>query len=230
MNVCYCDFMKTTSGPKKNTTTQKKPVLNRIGPSGSMKAGQGRNNLRVKFVRGIHGTDSILETPYPQIAFVGKSNVGKSSTINALLGGVFARVSGVPGKTQEINFYAVNDRLFIVDLPGYGYAKLPIPIAEKIRKHIIWYLSGGETRPKMVCLIIDARHGVTDQDRELLNICREESHPVIVLLNKWDKMNQSEKSKAEKDFKNEFAELNYLPISAEKKFNIPKLFEILEIK
>lgn len=211
-------------------TVSQPHVYNRMGPSGSMKEGQGRSNLRVQFVRGISGTDPVLGIPYPQIAFVGRSNVGKSSTINALLGGVFARVSAVPGKTQQINFYSVDDRLFVVDLPGYGYAKVPIPIAQKIRKHILWYLGGEEIRPKLVVLIIDARHGMTEQDRELLDICIKEEHPILVLLNKWDKLNQSERVLAERNFVSEFPNLEYMPISAEKKFNIPKLFEKLELK
>lgn len=203
---------------------------NKMGPSGSMKQGQGRENLRVQFVRGIHGTDSILSTPYPQIAFVGRSNVGKSSTINALLGGVFARVSATPGKTQEINFYSVDDRLFVVDLPGYGYAKLPIPIAQKIRKHILWYLGGDEVRPQMVVLIIDARQGMTEQDKELLHVCEEEQHNTLILMNKWDKLNQSERVHAEREFVAAFPNHEWMPISAEKKFNIPKLFDRLGLK
>ena len=91
------------------------------------------------FVKGIRGSDSILETPLPQIAFVGRSNVGKSSSINALLGvHNLARTSRTPGKTQEINFFLVNDNTFFVDLPGYGYAKLPVKEAETIdRKSVV---------------------------------------------------------------------------------------------
>lgn len=202
----------------------------KVGPSGSMKQGDGREGVRVRFTRGIHGTDDILGMPYPQIAFVGRSNVGKSSIINALLGGVFARVSATPGKTQEINFYTVDDRLFVVDLPGYGYAKLPIPIAQKIRKHILWYLGSDEVRPKIVLLILDSRVGVTDADRELIEVVRAEKHPLLVILNKWDKLNQSEAVHALRDFKAEFPDLEVLPVSAEKKYNIPALFERLELK
>lgn len=202
----------------------------KVGPSGSMKQGDGREGVRVRFTRGIHGTDDILSMPYPQIAFVGRSNVGKSSIINALLGGVFARVSATPGKTQEINFYTVDDRLFVVDLPGYGYAKLPIPIAEKIRKHILWYLGSDEVRPKVVLLILDARVGVTDADRELIKVVEAEKHPLLVVLNKWDKLNQSEAVHAMRNFKAEFPHLEVMPVSAEKKYNVPALFERLELK
>lgn len=195
-----------------------------------MQQGSGREGLQVRFTRGIHGSDPILGTPYPQIAFVGRSNVGKSSIINALLGGVFARVSATPGKTQEINFYTVDDRLFVVDLPGYGYAQLPIPIQEKIRKHILWYLGSDEVRPKLVLLILDARVGVTQADRELIEVVRAEQHPLLVVLNKWDKLNQSEAVHALRDFQTEYPDLEALPASAEKKFNIPKLFERLELK
>ncbi len=200
-----------------------------MGPSGSVKAGIGRAGMNVRFVKGIQGSDSVLQVPYPQIAFVGKSNVGKSSTINALLGGTFARVSAVPGKTQEINFYSVNDKLFVVDLPGYGYAKLPIPVAEKIRKHILWYLGEGEVRPEMIVLIIDARHGMTDQDKELLHICEQEHHSILVALNKWDKLNQSERVKAERALTAEFPHVEWMAISAEKKYHIAELYEKLRL-
>ncbi len=222
--------MKAQRGHAKNSGSVAPRNFGKIGPSGSMKAGGGREGLRVQFTRGIHGSDPILGMPYPQIAFVGRSNVGKSSIINALLGGVFARVSATPGKTQEINFYTVDDRLFVVDLPGYGYAKLPIPIAEKIRKHILWYLGGGEVRPKIVLLILDARVGVTDQDRELIDVVRNEGHPLLVVLNKWDKLNQSEAVHALRDFKNAYPDIEVIPASAEKKYNIPLLFDRLALK
>lgn len=207
-------------------------AFNVKGPSGSIAHGSGREGVRVKFMKGIKGSDSILQTPWPQVAFVGRSNVGKSSTINALLNGQFTRVSATPGKTTEINFYNVGDRMFVVDLPGFGFAKLPVPMQHKIRQHIIWYLTSPEVYPnlKTLVLVTDAKAGVTEYDRELIEIAMQEKLPLLVLINKCDKLNQSEKSKLTKAFEEEFPGQEYMLTSATKKSNILKLFERLEIK
>ena len=179
---------------------------------------------RAKFARGINGSDSILATPFPQIAFVGRSNVGKSSTINALLGVAgLARTSATPGKTQEINFFTVNDNMYIVDLPGYGYARMPAKDAERLRTHILWYLSGGEARPRLVVLIVDARHELTDYDAELLDVVRGEGHPLLVLLNKVDKLTQSERSKILRYYQETLGDIPFVPFSAVKKEGLEDL-------
>ncbi|HFC36125.1 MAG TPA: ribosome biogenesis GTP-binding protein YsxC, partial [Candidatus Moranbacteria bacterium] len=114
-----------------------------------------------KFVKGIIGTDEILRDGKQQIAFVGRSNVGKSSVINSLVGiKKLAKSSATPGRTQEINFFLINDKVYFVDLPGYGFAKISKKQREKIRKMIIWYLSYAETKPCKVVLIIDAKVGI----------------------------------------------------------------------
>ncbi len=99
--------------------------------------------IPARFARGIRGTDTILNDSLPQIAFIGRSNVGKSSVINALLGSTLARSSSLPGKTQEINFYLVDERAYFCDLPGYGYARVPGKVSEKLRKLILWYFTSG---------------------------------------------------------------------------------------
>lgn len=167
------------------------------------------------FVKGIKGTDPILAVPFPQIAFVGRSNVGKSSSINAILGvNNLARTSRTPGKTQEINFFLVNDNMYVVDLPGYGYAKVPIKTAEQIRKHILWYLAGGETHPQLVILIIDARHGATPDDRELMSIAANEGHPLLVLINKIDKLSGNERMQMIHAFIEAYPTTEFIPFSA----------------
>lgn len=147
---------------------------------------------KVEFMRGIIGTNPILDDPRPQVAFVGRSNVGKSSTLNVLVNQKIARASKTPGKTQEVNFFLVNDQVYFVDLPGYGYAQISAHSAEKLRKHIIWYLTESGVTPKYVVLIIDAKVGFTDLDRDMLDILREEEHRVLILVNKIDKLNQKE--------------------------------------
>jgi GTP-binding protein len=136
------------------------------------KALRTKAGVVVEFCRGINGTDPIVRDGKPQVAFVGRSNVGKSSTINAILGTTIARASARPGKTTEINFFSVmkdgdpehlatSERRggYVVDLPGYGYARMGGAAHEKIRKHVLWYLSSGEAMPKMLVLVLDARVG-----------------------------------------------------------------------
>ncbi|MEX0934993.1 MAG: ribosome biogenesis GTP-binding protein YihA/YsxC, partial [Candidatus Paceibacterota bacterium] len=146
----------------------------------------------IEFMRGILGSDSILEDSRPHIAFVGRSNVGKSSTLNCLAGRNIAYTSKKPGKTQEINFFLVNDSVYFVDLPGYGYARISAHEAEKLRKHMIWYLSESGVQPRWVVLILDAKVGITDLDRDMLDILAGEGHRVLILANKMDKLNQKE--------------------------------------
>jgi GTP-binding protein len=146
-----------------------------------------------EFARGVKGTESLPEDTLPQIAFVGRSNVGKSSLINALLErGSLARTGAKPGKTMELNFYRVNNAVYFVDLPGYGYAAATLAMREKTRKLILWYLTSGEVRPALVVLIIDIKAGCTDFDLEMLGVLREQKHPYIVVVNKTDRLNQKE--------------------------------------
>jgi len=154
------------------------------------------NNIR--FVKGIRGDDSILTEQIPQIAFAGRSNVGKSSTLNRLLGRGIARVSSTPGKTQEINFFSIEmNSAYVVDLPGYGYAKMSAERANKMRKQMIWYLAS-KAPIVLICLVIDIRRGLGDMDRDLLDIASGEGRPVVVVANKIDKCNQKERVAAER--------------------------------
>lgn len=197
-------------------------VIKEVKPSSKPKRSNTPKNMtspsdvpHAVFVKGIKGTDSILEVPFPQIAFIGRSNVGKSSTINALLGvNGLARTSRTPGKTQEINFFLINDNMYFVDLPGYGYAKVPVKTAEQIRKHILWYIAGGEAHPKLIVLIVDARHGPTDDDRELMSIAANEGHPILVLINKIDKLSGNERAQAIREFVAVYPTTEFIPFSA----------------
>ncbi|GMQ94898.1 MAG: ribosome biogenesis GTP-binding protein YihA/YsxC [Patescibacteria group bacterium] len=156
-----------------------------------------------EFVKGILGTDEITEDGVPQIAFVGRSNVGKSSVINSLLGRKnLVKSSSVPGKTREINFFLVhyNDgeaskEIYFVDLPGYGFAKLPAKVREKLRKLMYWYLADLYTRPRAVVLIVDVRVGPSALDREMLELLKEHGHRVVVVANKADKLKKSERER-----------------------------------
>lgn len=131
----------------------------------------------------------------PEIAFAGKSNVGKSSLINALMNRKsLARTSGQPGKTQTINFYNINDELYYVDLPGYGYAKVSEAVKEKWGKMIERYLKSS-TQLKIVFLLLDIRHEPSANDKSMYDwIVYQGFHPIIIAT-KLDKINRSQKDK-----------------------------------
>lgn len=147
------------------------------------------------FVKGILGSDPILGNGNRQVAFVGRSNVGKSSVINSLvMRKDLVKSSSMPGKTREINFFLINKKFYFVDLPGYGFARMGAKGAEKIRKLILWYLGSGEARIRLVVLIVDACVKPMDYDKEMTDILRAENIPFVVVANKIDRLNQTEKA------------------------------------
>lgn len=146
-----------------------------------------------QFVKGVIGTDPILKEKLPQIAFVGRSNVGKSSVINALTGiKGLAISSSTPGRTLQLNFFLINERYYFVDLPGYGYARASLKQAEKMRRMIMWYLEQNEYKPSKVVLVIDGLVGPKKFDIEMMELLSENGYEVIVLANKMDKVKSSE--------------------------------------
>jgi GTP-binding protein len=183
-------------------------------------------NKSVEFVGAIGqvGQDApVAAEGLPQVAFSGRSNVGKSSLINRLLGRTrtpIARVSGEPGKTQEINFYRVRSdegEFCLVDLPGYGYARVPQAIRAKWRPLINGYLEGNEALAGVVQLI-DIRHGPTKDDRTAIEYLAELELPVLFVLTKADKLTAARASRALAEFSDSLgveAE-QVLPVSARK--------------
>ena len=146
-----------------------------------------------EFVRGIRGTNEILSDHIPQIAFIGRSNVGKSSILNALASKAgMARVGDKPGKTTEINFFLINKTHYFVDLPGYGYAAGAQKDREKLRKLIIWYFTSGEAKPHKAVLILEAKAGLTKFDEQMIEILNEQGHTYLIALNKVDKLSKKE--------------------------------------
>lgn len=146
---------------------------------------------RVEFAGAIGMADQSAPRDLPQVAVAGRSNCGKSSLINALLGRKkLARVSQTPGKTREINFYEVNDEFFVVDLPGYGYARAPEELRDRWPALIDEYL-GDNPRLQGVVVLLDARRGVLPADRRLLSFLAEHETPVLYVLTKIDKLNRA---------------------------------------
>lgn len=172
----------------------------------------------VKFVKGIRGTDQILNDTKPQYAFVGRSNVGKSSIINALLNRKgMAKSSSTPGKTKEINFFLVNEEFFFVDLPGYGYARVSNKDKEQLVKMILWYLLESGANPKLVFLIIDANVGITKKDEEMMRALTEGGVPFSVIGNKIDKINKSIRKREIEKLKKTCGGAEFIPFSAKEK-------------
>ncbi len=149
--------------------------------------------FQAEYVKSINGTDKIIDDQKQKVAFLGRSNVGKSSLINSLIGRKLARSSSKPGKTVTIDFFLVEGRVYFVDLPGYGYARRSREEQEHYRKLLAWYLFRSGVRHKKVVLIVDASVGVTDYDRESMELLAGHGIPYIVVANKMDKLKASER-------------------------------------
>ena len=163
--------------------------------------------ISAEFVKGILGSNDILKDNIPQVAFIGRSNVGKSTVINSLLDRKsLVKSSATPGKTREINFFLINKKVYFVDLPGYGFAKLSKKQIDKLRKLILWYLSSEEASPKVVVLIIDAKVGLTELDMEMIYLLEEFDHNILIIANKADKLKQGELIKQSDSIENKLGE------------------------
>jgi GTP-binding protein len=144
------------------------------------------------FMRGAVAIDGLPPAGSPEIAFAGRSNVGKSSLVNALTGRhTLARVSNTPGRTRELNFFRLAGALTICDLPGYGYARIERKLADQWTKLIFAYLRGRPTL-KRVMLLIDGRHGIKDSDEEAMEALDEAAVSYQLVLTKCDKLKAAE--------------------------------------
>jgi GTP-binding protein len=174
-----------------------------------------RNIVSAEFVKGIIGSDPILQERKPVVAFVGRSNVGKSSVINSLAGSKdLVRSSSKPGQTQQINYFLINGDTYFADLPGYGYAKLPLKQREKLRKMLLWYLTADEVKLDRLVLVVDSKVGLKDIDYELLETMRARKIPVVIVANKIDRFSQGETVRQVRMIREEAGDFLVLPYSA----------------
>jgi len=170
------------------------------------------SSLQAEFVVSSGQPDSFPSGSLPEIAFLGRSNVGKSSLINALTGyKKLAFTSNTPGRTQTINFYRVDEKFYLVDLPGYGYARVPKGFTDQWKKLIDSYLSNRESLV-LSCLIIDTRRGWMEKDLDLKRWLDHYCRPYLVVATKTDKLNQAEQERGLRAIRKEGVEP--LPFSA----------------
>lgn len=190
------------------------------------------NYHKVSFLASYGLLKQIPPSSKIEIAFAGRSNVGKSSLINKLFNRKnLARVSAVPGKTATINFYDLDNTVYIVDLPGYGYAK--VAKTEKIRwaELIEGYLNDESRNLELVVLLIDSRHPATRLDVDMVNYLIETEKPFIIALTKMDKLNKTERQKRLASVADEIpygGDITIVPFSAETGEGVDVLREIIE--
>ena len=197
-----------------------------------------RENGRLLFARGSDFLKGVVAMPgLPpadriEVCFAGRSNVGKSSLINALTGRKgLARASNTPGRTQEINFFTLAETHYLVDLPGYGYANAPLAVVEKWQKLLKQYLSGRQSL-RRAFVLIDSRHGIKSVDQQILSLLDTSAVTFQVVLTKADKIKEAERaktieqvSKALQAHPAAFPEI--LMTSSEKGWGIPTLRSVI---
>ena len=186
-------------------------------------------NVSLDIVCGV--TSVLPENAWPEIAFAGKSNVGKSSLINALMNRKsLARTSAQPGKTQTINFYNINNCMYLVDLPGYGYAKVSQKEKEKWGKLIERYLNSSRML-RAVFLLIDIRHDPSANDRQMYEWIVSQGYEPIIIATKLDKLKRSQIQKHVKMVREGLGLLpgtKVIPFSAVSKQGREEIWELLD--
>lgn len=186
-------------------------------------------NVNLEIVCGI--TSKLPENELPEIAFAGKSNVGKSSLINALMNRKsYARISATPGKTQTINFYNINEEMYLVDLPGYGYAKVSEKEKAQWGRLIERYLHSS-TQLKAVFLLIDIRHEPSANDKMMYEWIVEQGFHPIIIATKLDKLKRSQVQKHVKMVKeglNLVPGTKVIPFSSVSKQGREEIWELVE--
>ena len=186
-------------------------------------------NVSLETVCGI--TSKLPDNSFPEVAFAGKSNVGKSSLINALMNRKsLARTSSQPGKTQTINFYNINNELYFVDLPGYGYARVSKDVKEKWGSMIEKYLRRSK-QLKAVFLLVDIRHEPSSNDVEMYKWIVGNGYDPIIIATKLDKINRSQVGKNVKIIKEKLKvgkDTLVIPFSASTKQGRDEIYEVID--
>lgn len=185
----------------------------------------------VKFIRSAFSKNDLIEDDLPIIAMVGKSNVGKSSFINALTNNKkTAKVGQTPGKTRSINYFLVDDKFYLVDLPGYGYSTMSEKEKMNINNLTNYFLETNKNI-KHIFSLIDIRHLPSADDRNMYDWLEAHEKDFTVVLNKADKLSNSKIEQAKKDIEKAlFSAHEMIPFSTESKLNLEKILDIINDK
>lgn len=177
------------------------------------------NTQNAVFIKSAVASSDFIADGRAQIVFAGRSNVGKSSVINKLLNRKnFARKSATPGKTAHVNYFLIDDALYFVDPPGYGYAKVSYAEQNRWADIIGLYLELGRPPQGANVLIVDSRHKPSEDDKAIFSVFLQEKKPLIILANKTDKLKKSELAEKLSDIKAYLgigADVKLIPFSAE---------------
>ena len=175
-----------------------------------------RNLLRkTTFKISANSLSQLPEESRAEIAFAGRSNAGKSSALNLITGQKkLAKTSKTPGRTQLINYFEIKEGLHLVDLPGYGYAKVPLPMREHWQKILQGYFESREQLDALI-MLMDSRHPLTDLDKQMLHWCESQELPTHILLTKADKLSKNEASSSLHKVRKALAEEFSIPITVQ---------------
>ena len=188
-------------------------------------AGENLFKQQTNFMLGVAKLEQLPLTELNEVAFAGRSNVGKSSLINAVTGQKgLAKTSNTPGRTQQLNYFNVADKILIVDLPGYGYAQAPENLVKQWQKLILTYLQG-RVNLKRVFVLIDSRHGIKKVDEEIMDMLDKAAVTYQIILTKTDKISQAALDKISRETESKIAKraaayVKILATSSEKNVGI----------
>jgi len=182
------------------------------------------NITSATFVKGVVDPNELLKERLPQVACIGRSNVGKSSIINLLTKQKgLAKTGSFPGRTQQLNVFLINNKFHLIDLPGYGFACVSAGGKAKIFDMINGYLFGEGQEQAKVVLIVDGYVGPTKDDMEMLSALEEHGKDILVVINKIDKMKKSDLKVALQTIQSTMGPHTYIPFSVEKKIGVGEL-------
>jgi GTP-binding protein len=183
-----------------------------------------------QFISSVHGRADFPQDQRPEITLLGRSNVGKSSVMNSLVKRPsLARTSSTPGRTQTINFYLINEAFYFVDLPGYGYAKVPEKLRRSWKALVEAYLTN---RPNHVLgiLVIDARHEPKPLDVQMRDWLAQADVPYLVVLTKADKLSRNELARSAHSAKQVFPQVEVIPFSAATHLGVPDVWRAIDAR
>ncbi len=184
--------------------------------------------LSATFIKGLTDDDEILFDGTPQIAFLGRSNVGKSSVLNSIVQRKdLAFSSPTPGLTKIVNVFLVNKSFYLIDVPGYGFAKGSKEARNEMQRIISWYALHPEIKQKKIVLIIDAKVGVTEPDAQMLGMLEDAGKDVVIVANKIDKLKKNELKTKLEDIADRVHPYPIIPYSATEKIGVGDLIKTI---